>query len=654
MSQFVNYEKTQGFTANYARDIIEDHNGNLWVLVENGVLKHDPDAEANGETLFSDYSVKTGLENKTIHCIAEDSDGFIWFGTSEGAFRFDPANLEEGNSSLLTFTMDDGLISNSITTILKSRTGNIWLGSDEGVSEFINEDFSFINYTTQQGLASNFIVCMVEDNAGSLWFGTKGNGLSRFDGRSTIEYTNNQGLPGKTVYALAEDKNGDIWIGAEKGGITKLTQGPQDKNKGYFVNFSTMQGLTENDAMNMIVDQAGNLWFGSDNGLSKFNSKSVTTYSTAQGLNANGVTSLLKDSKGNIWFGTFESGLSRFDGKSFSNYTTEHGLVHNTIWNIHEDITGVIWFATRGGLSRYDGENFINFTIAQGLADNKLSIVTEDKTGNLLIGSWGGGVSIIRKEWLERLNLKDVSQIGQNIFENYNTSHGLPNDIVYEILEDEDGNIFVGTSNGFTILKGGLNADPEKIARDGVESFNEQTGYPIKDVSNNYSMILDSRGFVWAGTGDKLVSFNYKEVSRNAMAPQVIIQRVGINHESISWHSLKKADDNESKIEKAGNIPAFVHDELNVFGKRLTESERNSLIGKFRRVRFDRIRPFNAIPENLVLPYVHNTISFDFLGIETTKPLLVKYQFMLEGIKKEWSILSNRTSVEYSNLRQGK
>jgi ligand-binding sensor domain-containing protein len=216
--------------------------------------------------------------------------------------------------------------------------------------------------------------------------------------------------------------------------------------------------------MAMMQDKAGNLLFGSGYGLSKYDSKSITTWSMAQGLITNSVISLAEDSKGNIWFGTYEGGLSRFDGKSFTNYTTGQGLVHNTVWNIQEDNTGAIWFATRGGLSRFDGENFINFTTAQGLPDNKLSIVTEDKQGNLLIGSWGGGVSIIRKEWIKMLSQGNVSQITQAIFENYNTSHGLPNDIIYEIIEDEDGNIIIGTSNGFTILKGGLHTNREQIA----------------------------------------------------------------------------------------------------------------------------------------------------------------------------------------------
>jgi len=652
MSLFINYGENQGLAGNYAGNIFEDQKGFLWISGEKGAIKYDPAAAARGEIAFSDYSEITGLENKTVRCIAEDSDGALWFGTSDGVIRFHPTEVEEGKSSVITYTTDDGLISNSITDILEDRAGNIWLGSQEGVSEFIKDGSYFINYTTQQGLASNFIVCMIEDNAGSLWFGTKGKGLSRFDGRSTIEYTAKQGLSGQTVYSVAGAKNGDIWIGAEDGGITKLIQ--QEKNKVYFVNYSAPQGLTTGDAMHMIVVRVGNLWLGSEYGLNKYDGKSVTTWNTTQGLLSNRVISLREDSKGNIWFGTFESGLSRFDGKSFSNYTIEQGLVHNTVWNIHEDDSGVIWLATRGGLSRFDGKNFINFTTAQGLPDNKLSIVTQDKAGNLLIGSWGGGVSIIRKEWVEMLRESNVLQIEENIFENYNTSHGLPNDVVYGILEDDDGDIIIGTSYGLTILRGGLSAGKETIAKEGIEIFNEQTGFPIKDVSNTHTMIIDLHGHIWAGTGDKLVRFDQNQVRRNSQAPHVFIQSVGINHEKISWHSLLRARASKNEIpELPKSIPSYVHEELKVFGKQLNKYERDTLISRFGKIRFDQISAFHAIPQNLVLPYTHNNISFDFVGIETARPYLVQYQFMLEGSENKWSAASNKTAVEYSNLRQG-
>jgi two-component system, sensor histidine kinase ChiS len=71
-----------------------------------------------------------------------------------------------------------------------------------------------------------------------------------------------------------------------------------------------------------------------------------------------------------------------------------------------------------------------------------------------------------------------------------------------------------------------------------------------------------------------------------------------------------------------------------------------TLIGKFSKIRFERIiSPFNAIPENLVLPFSHNSISFDFVGIETARPSLVQYQFMLEGSDKHWSPLSSKSRL---------
>ena len=651
---FVQYNQKNGFTENQTRAIIEDKKGSIWVSSGRGVMKYDPSADATGKVLFTDYSQSIGLDDIFINCMTEDRDGLIWFGTDQGVFRFDPEKAGSGNLATVNYTKNDGLVSNKITSILEDREGILWFGSKAGASAFNKEDASFLNFTSEQGLVNNSIICITEDASGSLWFGTSGGGLSRYDGLSTIEYAANQGLRGKAVFSIAEDQNGDLWLGMQEGGISKFEFGRQKPERDSFTHFSAAQGLSDQYALTMIFDKAGNFWFGSGNGLSKHDGKSIVTYNSTHGLIKNSVISLKEDSKGNIWTGTYEGGLSKFDGKSFTNYTINQGLVNNTVWNIHEDKTGAIWFATRGGLSRFDGINFINFTKEQGLPDNKLSIVTEDKSGNLLIGSWGGGVSIIRNRWIDTLSKSGVSTITENIFENFNTSNGLANDVVYGIIEDADGNIIIGTSLGLTILKGGIDSAASHFAKGGIENFNQKTGYPIKDVSNNYSMLIDNRGFVWAGTGDKLVRFDYKKVRRNSRAPRIFIQNIGINHENISWHSLQRARAfNSDVIESPKSIPAYVHNELGVFGKQLSESERDTLISKFRKIRFDQISPFHAIPENLVLPYTHNIISFDFVGIETARPFMVQYQFMLEGSDKHWSPLSHKTSAEYSNLRQG-
>jgi hypothetical protein len=111
--------------------------------------------------------------------------------------------------------------------------------------------------------------------------------------------------------------------------------------------------------------------------------------------------------------------------------------------------------------------------------------------------------------------------------------------------------------------------------------------------------------------------------------------------------------DRAKSFQSPGSVPAFVHDELSVFGKRLTESERDTMIHKFRKVRFDRISPFNAIPQNLVLPYTHNTIGFDFVALKLPNHLWFSTSLCSKGAKSNGARRAIKTSAEYSNLRQG-
>ncbi|MBU1370273.1 MAG: response regulator [Bacteroidetes bacterium] len=652
--KFILIHEEHGFIGNYTRAIIEDQKGSIWVITDRGIMKYDPWAEPAGKITFTDYSKQCGLEGLFINCIAEDGDGMIWFGTDEGVFRFDPEKADTENAATVNFTMTDGLVSDKITSIVEDSEGTLWFGSKAGVSSLKKDEAFFLNFTSNQGLANNSIICITEDASGSIWFGTSGGGLSRLDGLSTLEYKQQQGLLRKAVFSIAEDSAGNMWFGVQDGGITKLERDTLNPNNDSFIQFSTTQGLTSHNVLTMLFDKNGHLWYGSGNGLNHYNEKSITTYKTDQGMVNNNVVSLMEDSRGNVWLGTYEKGLNRFDGHSFVQYTTAQGLVHNTVWDMHEDETGTVWLATRGGLSRYDGKRFINFTKAQGLPDNKLSIVTQDRFGNLLIGSWGGGVSIIRKSKLEALKKTNFTEADRDLFQNFNTTNGLANDVVYGILEDEAGNILIGTSKGLTVLKGGLAAEGKKIASAGIEYYNQKTGYPIKDISNNYSMHIDSHGFVWLGTGDKLVRFDYKEVRKSSSALFPEIQEIRINNEKISWQSLKRArSTTESSLASSANVPAYVLDELLVFGRTLSNSERDTMSFKFSAIHFDDVKPFSAIPENLVLPFSFNTISFDFVAVETSRPFLVRYQYFLEGYDEQWNVATEKSTVDYRNLPQG-
>ncbi|WP_171032758.1 two-component regulator propeller domain-containing protein [Fodinibius saliphilus] len=646
-SRFSNYGEADGLISGSIMYILEDRKGTLWFAGTGGVSRYT--GSSSGRVHFEDYSERMGVQGQIVNTIIEDDSGMIWLGSRELLSRYDAAS-----ETYTKYTTENGLENNYILISAKDSRGNLWFGTKGGVSKYRYESDTFQNFTTDHGLADNHVESITEDNSGSLWFGTYGGGISKYDGESLYEFSADQGLPGKAVYAITEDRKGNLWFAPLNGGIVEFRRSTSNPLSGTFVNYTEKHGLSNNTAYNAVEDKDGNLWFGTAMGLSMFDGEVFYKYTIEQGLPDNYITALFIDSAGTLWIGTYNNGVSKFDGHSFVNFSTAQGLVHKTVWNFFEDEEGIIWIATRGGLSRFDGTHFVNITTMQGLPDNKLSTITKDRKGNILTAGWGGGVSIIRKEYAALLSAENAGKIDTNIIEHFSTADGLANDVVYNIVEDRDGNLIIGSSYGFTILKGGVGDNPGIFAAEGVENYNEKTGYPIKDVSHIYSMHEDSRGGLWTGTGDKLVRFDYSKVIKPVKAPKLILQDIEINNQQVSWHTLAGEQKREKSLNRVFEISdAIVAEELLKFGRLLSSSERDSMGQYFRGVSFDSISSFYSIPQHLVLPYSRNNISFDFIGIETARPKMVRYRYKLKGEDESWSPVSEKRTASFGNIYEG-
>jgi signal transduction histidine kinase len=315
--------------------------------------------------------------------------------------------------------------------------------------------------------------------------------------------------------------------------------------------------------------------------------------------------------------------------------------------------------ATANGVSRYDGKSFANYTTSQGLAHNIILNITEDKEGNLWIGTEGGG----------------VSRYDGKSFTSFNTTHGLPDNVVTSIVVDSSGKIIFGTNFGIGVLTSFTQTSTEKKAGNSIpaqnnlsneeliyytpqiEVYNSYTGYPVKDVNyGQNAMLQENNGIVWIGTGaDKtgLVRFDYSAIKKRDDPPEVMLQTIRINNENLTWYNLLPASRREELKPDSNSTAPHIIEELAIFGKVLNESERDSIRVKFGNIKFDSIDSFYSIPENLVLPYKHNSISFDFAAIEPARPYLLKYQYILEGYDEDWSKESNQSSATYGNLHEG-
>jgi ligand-binding sensor domain-containing protein len=91
------------------------------------------------------------------------------------------------------------------------------------------------------------------------------------------------------------------------------------------------------------------------------------------------VRSILEDSKGNYWFGSWNEGVCRFDGKSLTYFTMNDGLSDNQVRSIQEDRNGVVWFECGDvGISGFDGEKIITPTNRIYTSKNDWQLGTED------------------------------------------------------------------------------------------------------------------------------------------------------------------------------------------------------------------------------------------------------------------------------------
>jgi signal transduction histidine kinase/ligand-binding sensor domain-containing protein/AraC-like DNA-binding protein len=268
-----------------------------------------------------------------------------------------------------------------------------------------------------------------------------------------------------------------------------------------FENITVQDGLPENNVWCILQDHLGFLWFGTSNGLVKYDGYEMNVYEhiidNPESMTYSSVYRIFEDRTGILWVGTgstYGGVLNRFDR---STETFKHYL-HNSkdsisissshVLSFCEDSKGRLWFGTSNGLNLWDQETdgFESFFIPDTIKNNSdkqiiSAIIEEPSTHNLIIGSAFGGL------W--NYDPSNKKFIKLQLF--FNKENKIEINEINSLYRSNDGIVWVASKFGF--IKYDSKSDDAKL-------FQPQPTLGYNTKNDFHTAIEEIDGLLWVGT----------------------------------------------------------------------------------------------------------------------------------------------------------
>ena len=403
---------------------------------------------------FESLGVNDGLSHSSVNSITQDKKGFMWFGTPDGLCRYDGSELRSFKYNAVS---TDDVINNFVRgKMLEDKEGNIWFSNESGIykwdvykekvvkvrpfkmEEFGNTDFKAVSINT----------------TGSLWLFNVIYGMFEFD--ILTGNLKSYSLPVPTnalsfkIATTTVDEEGNIWLRI------------QSHNEPWFV-FNT---TTHSYSIQLADNPPHVVFFANHKMILAFDSYLVykdlqsNERSTMQKVINNKKVSFysldgVKDNYGRLWMTAEGNGLFYYHEKlnRFQKYHHENSKLKSLPFDLttclYIDRSENLWIGMDGGgVAKLDLKQpkFNLFPLSEGdhpvLNDYFTKCFYEDEKGRTWFGTHTNGLNILDNETGTLVNYQHKK----------NNPASIPGNIVSAILKDRNGNMWVGSSGGFSIF----------------------------------------------------------------------------------------------------------------------------------------------------------------------------------------------------------
>jgi len=313
-ADFVSFGQEDGLVPPFITQLTFDRFKNLWISTDGGGIY----IYKNGH--FFNYTRSDGLPSNSIKSVIESKDGTIWIGTDQGFCTCAP--VPEPPKKLVFKRQDRSikLHSDTLNIIFQDSHGDIWFGQDNGVTRYHEGVFT---WNPLPGPVTNFSAYyFMEDHDHQLWIGTYKGGLYRFDGKKFRSVNLELGMKSESYLAMLQDKDGVYYFGTFDGVYLYDPQGRNGTSK-KIVQFNEEDGLSSDLVylMSFSKDEKS-LWVGTNQSLNKIDidvykkegRKQIIPYAKEEGfvgVECNG-SAVAMEPGGSIWFGTV-NGLVKYN-----------------------------------------------------------------------------------------------------------------------------------------------------------------------------------------------------------------------------------------------------------------------------------------------------------------------------------------------------
>ncbi|MDN5204660.1 two-component regulator propeller domain-containing protein [Fulvivirgaceae bacterium BMA10] len=576
----------RALAGHFVYDIHFDSKGRVWAATQEG-LKIFNSVSDTTQLYFNNSTLKS-LEKQHTYRLLPDKDGNLWIGALEGVFKYDPLD----NTLVSLSDLVGGADLRYTTELAEDNSGNIWI--IRGVVHVYNKasgvltNYNF-NPNDNTSLSGNQIRAVFKSKNGTMWLGSVGFGINKYDPLKNkfvhIKHVPNDenSLIHAYVRSIFTENNNVIWIG------TPLGLNRYDKHLNQFERFPTLPHVNT-----MLLSENGELLLGTPNGIKVLDdqTKQIKPYRIdIEPIMNDHISTMVADSEGNLWIGLF-SDLIKFNPKTDEIQFYSHVIADpiRQESNIISQILfadSVLWVGTESGLNCINLEHmtctkYLHDKEDNGsISDSFIKSLYIDSKGVLWVGTWGGG--------LNRYNAQ------QKTFIHYTEENGLPNNVVYGILEDSHDNLWMSTNKGITKFDPKQETFTNYTHFDGLQGneFNTSAYFKAKD------------GTMYFGGLNGLNYFHPDNITSNPIPPITLISKFLVRNEEVH----------------------IGPDQL--------------------------LQKSIMVTDTIVLAHNQNMFGLEFLGINYSNPIRNQYAYILENFDDQWNPVGTRRFANYTNVPPG-